>query len=530
MEAGLRAAIVPLVGRLPRGTVTLVFSDIQGSTELLRRLGRDRYRNALMAHRRILQDVFGARGGAIVETQGDSNFYVFSYAREAVIAAAEAQRALAEHAWPDEPITIRVGIHTGEPELNEPDGDGYTGLDVHRAARVMSAGHGGQILLSARTTDLVDGELPAGVGLAPLGRYRLKDFDRPEHIAQVTGAGLRHEFAPLAAPREAEEEVQLRAAEPARRALPDRRRALIILTVAAVVIAAGAATALALRGSAPGPTSNAVIAIDPARNTVVSRVNVGDTPTAVATGAGAVWVVNSRDGTLSEVSPNAHVLRTVGTTGVPADVATTANRVWVAARPNVLLELDPTTAAIRNRLTLRSAPTRFGPFMWLAVRAEQVLVTAQDRLSIVDARTRRVRSVALPTPDWGALAADSRSIWMSTNSELLHLSANGTHVEGSLSLPQAPVTLGDGFVWALNPVTNVVAQIDPVTDGIVRTAPVGAGPAAIAFGAGAVWVASQDGTVTRIDPKRGDVRATIHVGGTPAGIAVGLGRVWVTVA
>jgi streptogramin lyase len=168
--------------------------------------------------------------------------------------------------------------------------------------------------------------------------------------------------------------------------------------------------------------------------------------------------------------------------------------------------------------------------MWLAVRAGEVLVTAQDRLSIINVRTRRTRTVALPTPDWGALAADSRSIWMTSNSELFHLSADGAHVEGSLSLPQAPVVLGDGFVWALNPVTNVVAQIDPITNGIVRTAPVGSSPADIAFGEGAVWVASQDGTVTRIDPKRGGVQATIHVGGTPQGIAVGLGRVWVTVA
>jgi class 3 adenylate cyclase len=518
------------VGQLPRGTVTLVFTDVQGSTELLRRLGRDRYRDALNAHRRILHDVFGNRGGVSVETQGDSHFYAFSYARQAVMAAAEVQRALAEHAWPHEPITIRVGIHTGEPEINEPDGDGYTGLDVHRAARVMSVGHGGQILLSARTTDLVEGELPEGIDLAPLGRYRLKDFDRPEHIAQVTGAGLRSDFPPLTATRATpEEEAPKPTSHGARRPLRHRRRVLA-LTIGAVVVAAGAATALALRGTASGPTSNAVLAIDPARNAVVARVSVGNAPTAVAVGAGAVWVVNSRDGTLSEVSPDGHVVRTVGTTGVPADVTTDAGQVWVAARPNVVLELDPATAAITHRLTLRSAPTRFGPFMWLAARPGEVLVTALDRLSIIDARTRRVHNVGLPTPDWGALAADAHSVWMTSNSELFHLSADGTHVRGSLATPQAPVTLGAGFVWALNPVTNVVAQIDPVTNGIVRTTPVGADPADVAYGAGSVWVASQDGTVTRVDPRGGGVQATIHVGGTPESIAVGLGRVWVTVA
>jgi streptogramin lyase len=168
--------------------------------------------------------------------------------------------------------------------------------------------------------------------------------------------------------------------------------------------------------------------------------------------------------------------------------------------------------------------------MWLAVRRGELLATAGDLLSIVDVRTHRVHTVALPTPDWGALAADARSIWMTSNSELFHLSADGTSVQGSLSLPQAPVALGNGFVWALNPVTNVVAQIDPATNGIVRTAPVGADPADVAFGAGSVWVASQDGTVTRIDPERGVVQAIIHVGGTPEAVAVGLGRVWVTIA
>lgn len=519
-----------MVSRLPRGTVTLVFTDVQGSTELLRSLGRDRYRTTLDAHRRILREVFGPRGGVAVEVQGDSTFYAFSYAREAVIAAAEAQQALTEHAWPDAPVSIRIGVHTGEPELNEPDGDGYTGLDVHRAARVMSVGHGGQILLSARTTDLVEGELPAGIGLAPLGRFRLKDFDRPEHIAQVTGPALRRDFPPLTAPPVTAEEAPATTAGHRGRHPGLTRRRLVAGTAMAVAVGAAAATALALRGTASGPTSNAVVAIDPKRDAVVARVAVGNAPTAVAAGAGAVWVLNSRDGTLSEVSADARLVRTLGTTGVPADVATAGGRVWVAARPNAILEVDPTTAAITNRVMLRTAPTRFAPFMWLAVRRGELLATAGDLLSIVDVRTRRVRTVALPTPDWGAIAADAHSIWMTSNSELFHLSADGTDVQGSLSLPQAPVTLGDGFLWALNPVTNVVAQIDPVTNGIVRTAPVGANPADVAFGAGSVWVASQDGTVTRIDPERGVVQATIDVGGTPEAVAVGLGRVWVTVA
>ena len=139
---------------LPTGTVTLLFTDIEGSTSLLQALGRERYVRALTEHRRLLRQAFGAHGGVEVEMQGDSFHYAFAYARDAVAAAAAGQRALAEHAWEAAPIRVRIGLHTGEPM----QADGlFAGLDVHRAARVMAAGHGGQVLLSQQTADLVDG-------------------------------------------------------------------------------------------------------------------------------------------------------------------------------------------------------------------------------------------------------------------------------------------------------------------------------------------------------------------------------------
>lgn len=165
------------MSRLPRGTVTLVFTDIQGSTELLRRLGRERYVQSLGIHRRFLRDAFARRGGVEVEMQGDSFFYAFPYARDAVAAATDAQRLLATHEWPDEPVPVRMGIHTGEPMVTEEDF--YAGLDVHRAARVMSVASGGQIVLSERTTDLVDGELPDELTIHPLGVFSLKDAVSP---------------------------------------------------------------------------------------------------------------------------------------------------------------------------------------------------------------------------------------------------------------------------------------------------------------------------------------------------------------
>jgi predicted ATPase/class 3 adenylate cyclase len=163
---------------LPTGTVTLLFTDIEGSTKLLQELGRDNYVHALSDQRRLLRETFTRNGGVEVEMQGDSFFFAFTHARDAVVAAAEVQRALASHAWETEQIRIRIGIHTGDPVAHE---GLYAGIDVHRAARVMSAGHGGQVLLSQTTRDLLD----SSVELVDLGLHRLKDLSEPQRLYQV---------------------------------------------------------------------------------------------------------------------------------------------------------------------------------------------------------------------------------------------------------------------------------------------------------------------------------------------------------
>jgi class 3 adenylate cyclase len=179
---------------LPGGTVTFVFTDIAGSTELLRRLG-DRYADALADHRSILREQFGSRGGREIDTQGDAFFFGFQRARDAVAAAVAGQRALAAHTWPDgAELLVRMSLHTGEPVVGE---EGYVGIDVHRAARICSAGHGGQVLLSATTAALVAGGLPDGVQEVELGEVRLKDLDRPERVYQLAIDGLPRSFPPL---------------------------------------------------------------------------------------------------------------------------------------------------------------------------------------------------------------------------------------------------------------------------------------------------------------------------------------------
>src|SRR3712207_3168389 len=161
----------------PGGTVTLLFTDIEGSTRLLRRLD-ERYAEVLAEHHQLLRAAFATHGGREVDTQGDSFFVAFPRAVDAVRAAVDAQRALAHHPWPEGgSVRVRMGLHTGEPTVS---GERYVGLAVHRAARVGSAGHGGQVLLSATVPPLLRDELPQGIALKDLGEHWLKDFDEPE--------------------------------------------------------------------------------------------------------------------------------------------------------------------------------------------------------------------------------------------------------------------------------------------------------------------------------------------------------------
>jgi predicted ATPase/class 3 adenylate cyclase len=174
------------------GTVTLLFTDIEGSTKLLRELG-NRYEKVLDDHRRLLRDAFGAQEGKEVDTAGDGFFYAFPRARNALVAAVEGQRALAGHDWP-QPLRVRMGMHTGEPLGTE---TGYVGLDVHRAARIMGAAHGGQILVSQTTRSLASADLPGDVSLLDLGEHQLKDLPTTERLFQVVAPGLDQDFAPL---------------------------------------------------------------------------------------------------------------------------------------------------------------------------------------------------------------------------------------------------------------------------------------------------------------------------------------------
>jgi predicted ATPase/class 3 adenylate cyclase/Tfp pilus assembly protein PilF len=179
---------------LPQGTVTLLFTDIEGSTLLLQRLGAD-YAQALAEHHSLMRGLFEKWGGREVDTQGDALFAAFSRASDALNMAVEGQKAIAAHAWPGgESLRVRMALHTGEPHMNA---TAYVGLDVHHASRLCSAAHGGQVLLSQTTRDLVRDNLPDGADLRDMGAHRLKDLQRPEPVFQLVIAELPADFPPL---------------------------------------------------------------------------------------------------------------------------------------------------------------------------------------------------------------------------------------------------------------------------------------------------------------------------------------------
>jgi YVTN family beta-propeller protein len=484
---------------LPSGTVTLLFTDIEGSTRLLRTL-RERYQEVLAEHRRLLRGAFAEHGGHEIGTEGDSFFVVFQRVKDAVAAAAQGQRALADYPWPEGAgLKVRMGLHTGEPSVAEA---GYVGLGVHRAARIMAAGHGGQILLSPTTRELMIDDPPPNVGLRDLGEQRLKDFDQPEHIYQLVVPGLPSEFPPLKTldtqPAEPTpfDEAQLAEAAAAlavgRWRLRGRRR---LLAVAGAVAAGGVGLVvfLIVGGSSSALSAvdaNAVGVIDAKRNAITAQAPVGASPSRVAIGAGAVWVTNFDDRTVSRVNPDTHeVQQTIQVGSGPSGVAVGNGAVWVANN------LDGTVSRIDPR-----------------TNAGVQLIPVANGAS--------------------AVASGEGSLWVANSGEqtVSRIDPRSGMVKATIAVGASPTGLavGAGAVWVTSESTRSVLRIDPQTNAIAQTIYVGRGPTGIAFGERSVWVANNlDGTVSRIDPRTNAVSATIRVGEGPVGAAVGEAAVWV---
>jgi class 3 adenylate cyclase len=192
---------------LPAGTVTFLFTDIEGSTRLLRQLGED-YGPLVSQHRRVLRETATEAGGSEIDAQGDAFFFGFTRARDAAAGALATQRRLAAESWPgNADVKVRMGLHTGEPTLGD---EGYLGLDVVRGARIAAAAHGGQILVSETTRVLLPPELPDGAEIVDLGEHSLKDMERPERLYQLVAPDLGSQFPAPRAVAQAGDEDELK--------------------------------------------------------------------------------------------------------------------------------------------------------------------------------------------------------------------------------------------------------------------------------------------------------------------------------
>ncbi len=465
---------------LPRGTVTFLFTDIEGSTRLLKQVG-DRYGDILDAQRRILREAVEARDGREVDTQGDSFFFAFARANAALGAAVAAQRGLAEFEWPDDcEVRVRMGLHTGEPVVGE---ERYTGLGVHRAARIGAAAHGGQVLPSGATRELVDDEV-GGVSVRELGLYRLKDFDRPERLYQLDIEGLQTAFPPLKAETVSERPRQ-------------RRRAIVLSALAGVMAAAVAIPIFAFgQGGGGGRTASSGAAtgdslgfVDPSNGRLVADTGVGATPSHVAVGDGAIWVTNTDGHSVSKIDPATRSTEdTIEVGSSPSGITTGNGAVWVAdALDGTVSRIDPDTNTVVQKIDVGNGPVG----VLYAAGSVWVANTGDSTITRIDAATGRAGK---PLPVAGT--------------ELAY---------------------GAGSLWASQRGANHVARIDPANGETVALIAVGNGPTGIAFGAGAVWVANTlDGTVTRIDPETNAQAAVIPVGNGPTSVAADARGVWVS--
>ena len=509
---------------LPSGAVTFLFTDIEGSTRLLKQL-RERYAEVLAEHHRLLRAAFSAHDGHEIDTQGDAFFVAFGRARDAVLAAVEGQLALLSHSWPDgAEIRVRMGIHTGQAAAT--DGR-YTGLAVHRAARICAAGHGGQVLVSQATQTLIeDEEEDLNISLRDLGVRQLKDLDRPVRLYQVSAPELPAQFPPP------------RTAETAARA----RRLRLLLALGAVVLAAVVAAVVVLTTSGGGSVTvkpNSVGLIDPKSNKVVGQVPVGSQPGPIAVGGSSAWVANVDDRTASQLDPRTRtVARTVSLRETPTGIAVGAGAVWIAnGRTGDLTRIDPqfyeatTFHRVAGFLTgeYRGGAVAVGAgAVWAAYGNYAVARVSPAAEPRVTAHSSAGRSPA-------AIAVGEGSIWVVNRGDnTLSQFDPETFAAGAVHSVQVgreptAVAVGGGYVWVADTVDGTVQRYDPRSNASATISDVGRDPSGIAYGEGAVWVAnSGDGTVARIDPATSKVRK-IHVGNSPSGIATGDGLVWVTV-
>jgi class 3 adenylate cyclase/DNA-binding beta-propeller fold protein YncE len=514
---------------------TFLIVDVRGYTRFTQTHGDEEAGRLAASFAALAREAVTATGGKVLELRGDEALCVFPSARQALRAAVELQirfRARVDDE-PVFPLGIGIGLAAGEAVPVE---GGYRGSALNLAARLCSLAAPGQILASEMVTGLA-GTL-AGVRFVERRRVRVKGFEKPVRAIEIVP------------------EVALPPVPEATRPTP-RRRALLLMAAGALVLAAaGTAGVLALTGD-PDQTvdavGNAIAAID---GDAVEYTPIGRTPSTIAVGEGAVWVLNADDRTISKIDPETkQVVTTFGTGGITTDLAVGEGAVWVGngartAGPLPVVHtvsisrIDPETARVsatarlpsfaETPASVSSGEDRVLGVSQLAVGAGAVWAINPDRtVSRLDPDTgRRLATVRVTA---SAIAAGREGVWAVAGGPAIVRIDPRTNEAGRLiELGTDDLTglaVGDGSVWATDLGQGVLWRIDPGPDPITRTIDLGFGVTAVAYGGGAVWVTNfvRDELV-RVDARTNKVTARIPLAGTPPSVAATDTTAWVSIA
>jgi len=427
------------------------------------------------------------RGGSVIELRGDEALAVFESPRQAIRAAVELQARFIEEtlADPSLPLTVGIGLDAGEAVPLE---QGYRGGALNLAARLCGLAEAGETLASQELVHLA--RRIEGVRFVDRGEAHFKGLSDPVRVIKVLPEGEDPALLlkPILAARTRDHPSPKKPSFP-RSLLSGRRLLVAILAVA--LIAVGTPLVLSQRGAGGlrSIDANAVGLIDPETNRIIDQVLVGATPSHLAVGEGAVWVINAGGGTVSRIDPaKESVVQTISVGSGPSGIAVGGGAVWVAnGLGGTVSRIDPGTNTV-----VRTIPVGNGPV---------------------------------------GVVFGAGSLWVANTDDntIARISAETSSVAETLKISGTELAFGVGALWASDKAANRVSRIDPATGSVVATIAVGNGPAGLAFGDGAAWIANTlDGTVSRIDPTANSVTATIPVGDGPSAIAVGAGAVWVS--
>jgi branched-chain amino acid transport system substrate-binding protein len=514
---------------------TFLIADVRGYTSFTQAHGDEEAGRLAAAFAERAREAVAATGGEVLELRGDEALCVFPSSRQALRGAFELQRHFrtTRDGRPAFPLGIGIGLAAGEAVPVE---GGYRGSALNLAARLCSLAGPGQILATETVTSLAG--TVDGLRFVERRPVRVKGFERPVRTIEAVSTV---ELPPIPVA-----------------AKPTGRRPALLFMAAGVILLAAAATAAALtltRGSdqTVEAVGNAIASID---GDAVAYTQVGKTPSTIAVGEGAVWVLNADDRTISKIDPETKEVETIGTGGVTTDLAVGEGAVWVGngaqgdiASTTSVSRVDPDTTSVDETQVLPSPRTTLdvrpaGEFRTLgvsqlAVGAGAVWAINPDlSVSRIDPDTGK-RVAIIPIEAGGAIAAGREGVWVIASDidetpHVLGIDPRANKVSQDIELATSGLTglaVGGGSVWATDSEEGVLWRIEPGPDPTTRTIGVGVGATAVTYGDGAVWVTNivRD-EIVRVDARTNEVTDTTRLAGTPPSVATGAGTAWVSIA